>query len=77
MALSADPEGFTPEPPPVSDAVMNLIGDVSSSPPGTPPADLSGGILGLIRSIQKAREDAPPREKPVRRKKLRKGDLPE
>ena len=74
LSANVSPETFTEEPPPVSDAVIDLISNVSSSKPGAPSADLPGGILGLIRSIQKAREDAPPTEKPVRRKKARKRD---
>ncbi len=74
LSANVSPQTFTEEPPPVSDAVIDLISNVSSSKPGAPSADVPGGILDLIRSIQKAREDAPPKEKPVRRKKTRKRD---
>jgi len=77
LSLNVAPESYTEEPPPVSSAVMDLIRNVSSSTTGTASENLPGEILGLIRSIQKAKGNAPPKEKPPRRNKNRKHDLPQ
>lgn len=77
LSLNVAPETYTDEPQRVSSAVMELIRNVSSSKPGTVSEELPGGILGLIRSIQKAKQDAPPTEKPARRKKKRNRNVPQ
>ncbi|MCP4174770.1 MAG: hypothetical protein GY758_28825 [Fuerstiella sp.] len=66
------PEQHTEQTPDVTEAVIQLLG--TASPPGRArdAESLSGGIIGLIRSIKKSREDAPPKEKkPARRRKKR------
>ncbi len=66
------PEQHTQQPSDVTGAVMQLLGTVTT-PNKTQGAEaLPGEIIGLIRSIKKAREEAPPREKPARRQKKRK-----
>ncbi|HIE99058.1 MAG TPA: hypothetical protein EYG03_16060 [Planctomycetes bacterium] len=66
------PEQYTQQPADVTGAVMQLLGTVTT-PDNAPGAEgVPGGIIELIRSIKKAREDAPPKEKPARRQKKRK-----
>lgn len=70
MAASNSPTGVAEPPPPVSNAVMDLIGSAAMGAPSAGKAeDVTGGIIGLIRSIREAKKDAPPREKKRRRKK--------
>jgi hypothetical protein len=63
------PEQHTQQAPDVTGAVMQLLG-TATAPGSTQNAEaLSGGIIGLIRSISKSREDAPPKEKKPPRKR--------
>ncbi|MDG1897971.1 MAG: hypothetical protein P8J37_23970 [Fuerstiella sp.] len=61
------PEQHTQQAPDVTGAMMQLLGTATA--PGRPrdAEALSGGIIGLIRSIRKSREDAPPKDKKPRR----------
>lgn len=62
------PEQHTQQPPDVTGAVMHLLG-TAAAPGSTQNAEsLSGGIIGLIRSIRKSREDTPAKEKKPPRK---------
>ncbi|MCP4785261.1 MAG: hypothetical protein GY903_25730 [Fuerstiella sp.] len=66
------PEQHTQQPSDVTGAVMQLLG-TATTPNKTQGAEaLPSGIIGLVRAIKKAREDAPPKEKPARRQKKRK-----
>ena len=66
------PAQHTQQPPDVTGAVMQLLG-TTAAPGSTQDAEsLSGGIIGLIRSIRKSREDDPAKEKkPPRRRRKR------
>ena len=65
------PGQHTQQPQDVTSAVMSLIGSAATPDKTQATENLPGGILGLIRSIKKAREDAPPKETPARRPKKR------
>lgn len=76
LAQNADPEGFTPEPPPVSTSVLELIDAAASSNPDRAADGIVGGIFNIIRSAQKAKADAPPQEpRPKKIKKKRRRSL--
>ena len=71
QAASNSPTGIAEPPPPVQNALMDLIGSAATpGPPNAQAEDISGGIIGLIRSIREAKKNAPP--KPKREKKRRK-----
>ena len=66
------PELHTQQPADVTGAVMQLLGTAATQNKTEAAEALPGGIIGLIQSIRKAREDSPPKAKPARRQKKRK-----
>lgn len=71
LSRNADPYNYSPEAKPVSDSVMDLISGAASPNKQQAQQDLPGNVLELIRSIKKAKENAPPREKKPRRERRR------
>lgn len=71
LSANADPLNFSPEPKPVGGSVMDLIGGVASPNSAQSAQGLPGNILEMIRSIQKAKEDAPPKQKRIRKRDRR------
>ena len=62
------PAQQTRQTPDVTGAVMQLLGTATDPGSAQDAEALSGGIIGLIRSIRKSREDAPRKEKKPPRK---------
>ncbi|MCR9199581.1 MAG: hypothetical protein NXI04_13115 [Planctomycetaceae bacterium] len=78
LSRNANPYNYAPEAKPVSDSVMDLISGAASPNPQQAQQDLPGNVLELIRSIRKARENAPPNPKKEerRQRRLRRRGLP-
>lgn len=77
LSVNADPTNFSPEPKSVGGSVMDLIGGVGAPNKAQATQDLPSNLLEMIRSIQKAKENAPPRQKRVKKRKRRfQGEIP-
>lgn len=71
LSRNVAPEMHSVQPPPVTDSVMTLIGSASSPPAPGQAESITGSILNIMRAAKEAKENAPPREPRVRKRRKR------
>lgn len=71
LSRNLAPEKHTDQPPPVTDAVMDLIGAAASPPVPGQGESITGSVLNMIRAAKEAKANAPPKEPRVKKRRKR------